>query len=122
MAPRPRSDELRSSWLRRVAAANALPFTELLDALTTLLPPPLDDEIRLDCRSPRRLCEALPAWCRLDVSRVEALDLGFLFPRTPSDWFVHDPATRAPCQRPASNRSRGCGCAARVCASSRAAG
>jgi hypothetical protein len=78
-----------------VAAANALPFAELLDALGTLLPPPLDDDIRLDCRSPRRLCETLGAWCRLDVSRVEALDLGFLFPSTPSDWFVHEPDTFA---------------------------
>jgi hypothetical protein len=76
-----------------VAAANALPFAELLDALTTILPTPLDDTIRLDCRGTRRLCEALAAWCRLDVSRIEVLDLTHLFPLTPSDWFVHEPDT-----------------------------
>jgi TniQ protein len=38
-------------------------------------------------------CEALAAWCRLDVSAVDVLDLVYLFPTTPSDWFVHDPDT-----------------------------
>jgi hypothetical protein len=49
--------------------------------------------IPLDCRGPRSLCETLAAWCRLDVSVVERLDLVYLFPVTPPDWFVHHAET-----------------------------
>lgn len=53
LAPRPRPGELRSGWLRRVAAANAVPFPELLDALTTTLPDDFVETLSLDHRVPR---------------------------------------------------------------------
>jgi TniQ protein len=90
LAPRPRPGELRSGWLRRVAAANGVAFPELLHALTTTLPDGLVDTLNLDYGVPQACCDAIARWCRLHPSSVERLDLAHLFPATPAGWFVHD--------------------------------
>jgi hypothetical protein len=81
---------LRSGWLRRVAAANALTFPELLHALATILPDAHLELTSLDYRVSPACGHVLSLWCRLPRAVVERLDVALLFPATPAEWFVQD--------------------------------
>lgn len=93
MAPRPLRGELLSSWLGRLAAANALSFEELLEALRVRLAPLRAAEFyprRFDYGCSRPLTEALSTLGRLPASRIAALDLKRRFGALEFGWFNHD--------------------------------
>jgi hypothetical protein len=73
-APRPYSDELLSSWLLRVAAANLVSLQELLDSFEdrygrVLINVPIDYAISDTAIS------ALARFCRVAPEKIQALDL-----------------------------------------------
>ena len=72
VAPRPLGGELLSSWLERLAAANALSFGELLEALRVRLAPSRAAEFyphRLDYGCSRPLTKALSTLSRWSAAR-----------------------------------------------------
>lgn len=73
LAPRPMSDELLSSWLCRVATANALSFGELLEsARNGYLPRPAGT---IDLGLPTAWRIRLSTFCRIPESWIRAIDL-----------------------------------------------
>ena len=94
IAPRPHGDELISSWLRRVAAANWLSVGELLDALRETdqnLPILRNAEFCL----PDPWRSRLATLARLPTERIHALELRLRFPHVNPGWFTHH-AVRGP--------------------------
>jgi hypothetical protein len=91
--PRPVLGELRTAWLHRVAAANVVPFTELLAALATRLPAEPPTHVWFDDTLPPTLCERLAAWCRLPLSAVAMLDVSRLYPLAGADVWTTEPET-----------------------------
>ena len=89
IAPRPIHDELLSSWLHRVADANALSLGELLESarwqhlpgLTTVL----DYGLSIAWRT------RLAAFCRIPESWLRLIDLQCQFPCRNLTWFAHGP-------------------------------
>jgi hypothetical protein len=96
MAPRPLQGELLSSWLGRLAAANALGFEELLDVLRVrLASSPRAGSFypsRLDYACSAPLIKALATLSRLPASRIAALDLRQRFRALELWWFNQRPA------------------------------
>lgn len=80
LAPRPLPGELRTAWLRRVAAANAVSFAELLDSLAMVLPETIPAQVWLDDTLSPSVCATLAAWCRLTPGEVAALDFSRRYP------------------------------------------
>ena len=79
LAPRPIADELFSSWLLRVAAANCVTLQELLDGLDSVYPgmPPL---VSIDLDLPPLFLRSLSVFCRVSVDRLQSLDLAQRLP------------------------------------------
>jgi TniQ len=75
LAPRPFDDEILSSWLLRVAAANSCTLDELLDGLEAQHPGALHGVGLLDFAVPRGALESLGRFCRIAVMTLERLDL-----------------------------------------------
>ena len=87
LAPRPISDELLSSWLCRVATANALSFGELLEsARNGYLPRPAGT---MDLGLPTAWRIRLSTFCRIPESWIGAIDLQSHFPGRNLAWFTH---------------------------------
>jgi hypothetical protein len=77
-APRPISDELFSSWLLRVAAANCVTLQEFLDGFYSVYPEvPLPRS--LDFNLPPVFLTSLSAFCRVSAEGIETLDLAQRF-------------------------------------------
>jgi TniQ protein len=88
-APRPIPGELRTAWLHRVAAANAITFPELLDAFATRLPADIPEQIWFDDTLPSPVCARLAAWCRLAPPAVAMLDVSRAYPWAGDDvWTI----------------------------------
>ena len=88
VAPRPLAGELLSSWLGRLAAANALDFGELLELVRVRLAPPRAGAFYaggLDYACSGPVLKALCGLSRLSPSRVAALSLRRRF--GPLGWF-----------------------------------
>jgi hypothetical protein len=87
MAPRPMSDELLSSWLHRVATANALSFGELVEsARAGHLPRPagvMDHGLSIAWRT------RLAKFCRITENHIRVIDLQSQFPDRNLTWFTH---------------------------------
>lgn len=92
IAPRPLQGELRSSWLLRVASANALTLRELMDAVAARHPGAGTDDAFLDDGLPARVAGALAQFTRLPESVVHGLDLTDQLPGCPGDWVRPAPA------------------------------
>jgi hypothetical protein len=75
LAPRPQPDEILSSWLMRVAAANAVSLDELLNALLIHYPTVLQGCGLLDWKLPSHTLAALARFCRVPVGILRGLDL-----------------------------------------------
>ena len=93
VAPRPLVGELLSSWLGRLAAASALSFEELLEALRVRLAPSRSAEFypgRLDYGCSRPLTKALSTLSRWPAARIAALDLKRRFGTLGLWWLNHD--------------------------------
>jgi hypothetical protein len=93
VAPRPLAGELLSSWLGRLAAANALSFEELLEALRVRLAPSRAASFypgRLDYGCSRPLTQALATLSRWPAERIAALDLKRRFGALGLRWLNHD--------------------------------
>ena len=75
LAPRPLPDEIISSWLLRVAAANAVTLSDLLAALESQHPRALEGVQLLDCAAPHSALAALASFCRVPIRVLEPLDL-----------------------------------------------
>ncbi len=94
MAPRPLQGELLSSWLGRLAAANALGFEELLDVLRVrLASSPRAGSFypsRLDYACSAPLINTLATLSRLPASRIAGLDLRRRFRALELWWFNHE--------------------------------
>jgi hypothetical protein len=73
-APRPYSDELLSSWLLRVAAANLVSLHELLGGFEDHYGPVLTNT-PIDYDVPDAAVTALSQFCRVAPERIQALDL-----------------------------------------------
>jgi len=87
LAPRPMSDELLSSWLCRVATANALSFGELPEgARNGYLPRPAGT---MDLGLPTAWRIRLSTFCRIPESWIRAIDLQSHFPGRNLAWFTH---------------------------------
>jgi TniQ len=94
LAPRPLAGELLSSWLGRLAAANALDFGELLDLVRVRLALPRAGECYaggLDYACSGPALKALSSLSRLSPSRVAALSLKRRFGPLGWFWLSHDP-------------------------------
>jgi hypothetical protein len=91
LAPRPLQGELRSSWLLRVASANALTLRELMDALAARHPGAGIDDAFLDDGLPARVARALAQFARLPESVVHGLDLTDQLPGCPGAWMLRAP-------------------------------
>lgn len=78
-APRPIPEEMFSSWLLRVAAANGVTLQELLNGLKSVYPglPRLSS---IDYSLPPLFLRSLAAFCRVSVDRLQALDLAQRLP------------------------------------------
>jgi len=87
IAPRPMSDELLSSWLHRVATANALSFGELLDSVRADRLPGLAGVMDYDLPTVWRI--RLATFCRIPESRIRLIDLQSQFPNRNLSWFTH---------------------------------
>ena len=74
-APRPQPDEVITSWLMRVAAANAVNLSELLGGFEEHHPEALEPTGLLDCSVPGATLEALARFCRVPVQSLQPLDL-----------------------------------------------
>ena len=88
MAPRPHSDELLSSWLHRIAAANWLSLSELLDSVWR----PgdcLQDLQFADYRMPAAWRSRLATLCRLPSDQLSSLELQHRFPGIDTGWFTY---------------------------------
>jgi len=80
---------LRTGWLHRVAAANVITFTELLDAFATRLPADPPAEVWFDDTLPPAVCERLADWCRVEPAAVAMLDVSRAFPLAGGDvWTI----------------------------------
>ena len=93
VAPRPLAGELLSSWLGRLAAASALSFEELLEALRVRSAPSRTAEFypgRLDYGCSRPLTKALSTLSRWPAARIAALDLKRRFGTLGLWWLNHD--------------------------------
>jgi hypothetical protein len=94
VAPRPLAGELLSSWLGRLAAANALDFGELLELLRVRLALPRAGEFYaggLDYACSGPVLKALSSLSRLSTSRIAALSLKRRFGPLGWFWLSHDP-------------------------------
>jgi TniQ protein len=93
VAPRPLVGELLSSWLGRLAAANALGFGELLELvhqrLALLRAGPFDAG-RLDYACSGPLLKTLSTLSRLPATSIAALSLKRRFGALGLFWFNHD--------------------------------
>jgi hypothetical protein len=87
MAPRPMSDELLSSWLHRVATANALSFGELLESVRAERLPELTGV--MDHGLPTAWRTRLATFCRIPESWIHVIDLQSQFPNRNICWFTH---------------------------------
>ena len=92
MAPRPLQGELLSSWLGRLAAANALGFEELLDVLRVRLAshgarPFCPSSLDYACSA--ALIKTLSTLSRLSASRIAAHTRG-----ASKEWFGREPGNR----------------------------
>jgi TniQ protein len=92
LAPRPLQGELRSSWLIRVASANALTLRELIDAAGGRHPVAGIDTAFLDDALPESVAAALAQFARLPVSIVRGLDLTDELPGCTDSWMLRAPA------------------------------
>jgi hypothetical protein len=89
MAPRPHQDELLSSWLHRIAAANWLSLPELIDSVRyhgDCLP----DLQCGDYRMPAAWRSRLAALCRVPSVQLWSLELQCRFPGIDPDWFTYE--------------------------------
>jgi hypothetical protein len=75
LAPRSCRDELISSCLLRVAAANGIGLKELLDGFESRYPGCLPHGYLLDCSLPGTTLKSLAFFCRLPLKRFQELDL-----------------------------------------------
>jgi hypothetical protein len=94
VAPRPLAGELLSSWLGRLAAANALEFEELLEVLRARLAPPRAGECYaggLDYACSGPVLKALCGLSRLSPPRITALSLRRRFGPLGWFWLSHEP-------------------------------
>jgi hypothetical protein len=73
-APRPYSDELLSSWLLQVAAANLVSLHELLDGFEDHYGPVLIN-VRIDYAISNAAITALAKFCRVAPEKIHALDI-----------------------------------------------
>ena len=78
-APRPIPDELFSSWLLRVAAANCVTLQELLDGLNVVYLG-IPSLVSIDFDLPPVLLRSLSVFCRVSVDRLQSLDLAQRLP------------------------------------------
>ena len=95
MAPRPLAGELLSSWLGRLAAANALDFGEVLELVHARLARPRAGECHageLDYACSRPRLQALSTLSRLPASKIAALSLKRRFGPLGLFWLSHDTA------------------------------
>jgi hypothetical protein len=88
LAPRPVEGELRSSWLLRVAAANALTLGELMDAAAGRHPLAGVDRAFLDDGLSPPVVAALAQFARLHETAVRGLDLAWHLPGLPDGWVL----------------------------------
>jgi hypothetical protein len=75
-APRPYSDELLSSWLLRVAAANLVSLRELLHGFEDRYGPVLTN-VPIDYAISEAAVTALAKLCRVAPEKIHTLDLRF---------------------------------------------
>lgn len=97
-APRPIPGELLSSWMLRVAAANYVLVSELLDGLESRYPeasclPSLDFSL------PPLFFDSISEFCRVRVDTVQALDLSRRLPHMKSALLLRFPGTFYWCPR-----------------------
>lgn len=78
-APRPIPDELFSSWLLRVAAANCVSLREFLDGFEAVYPD-MPRLVSIDFNLPRPFLCSISRFCRVSVEGLQALDLAQRFP------------------------------------------
>jgi TniQ len=75
MAPLPLSDELISSWLLRVAAANSVSLADLLSGCEAHHPVAFRELLLLDWAVPTSALEALASFCRVPIESLRRLDV-----------------------------------------------
>jgi ribosomal protein S27E len=90
-APRPINGELLSSWMRRLAAANAITLTEMCACLGDLLGG-REKAVMFDYGAPKVWRLTVASMARVPERWVWALDLQQQFPAIGREWFLHDPA------------------------------
>jgi hypothetical protein len=88
LAPRPVTNELRSSWLLRVAAANVRTLAELLDAVAERHPHAGTDDAFLDHALSSYAAAAFAQFARMPETAVRALDLSHQLPGLPEPWIL----------------------------------
>jgi len=76
---RPIPDELFSSWLLRVAAANCVTLQELLNGLNVVYPG-MPSLVSIDFGLPRLFLRSLSIFCRVSADRLQSLDLARRLP------------------------------------------
>lgn len=79
-APRPCAEELLSSWLLRVAAANLVSLRELLGGFRERYGDVLTN-VPIDCDIPEAALKALSQFCRVAPEKIRTLDLRQRVPR-----------------------------------------
>jgi hypothetical protein len=97
-APRPIAAELFSSWLLRVAAANFISLRELLEAFESRFPS-ISPAKSFDFALPCPFLQAMSAFCRVPVRKLQALDLVQRFPHLQSALLLRFPAGEPFCSR-----------------------
>lgn len=90
-APRPINGELLSSWMRRLAAANAITLPEMCACLGDLLGGREKAKV-FDYGAPKVWRLTVASMARVPERWVWALDLQQQFPAIGREWFLHDPA------------------------------
>src|SRR6516162_10140608 len=87
VAPRPVAGELLSSWIERIAAANAITGAELLKSVTDCLSMERQHALLDYCLAPTLRC-ALAIACRVSDLDVQTLELGNQFRNLQPEWVL----------------------------------
>jgi hypothetical protein len=106
LAPKPLPDELLSSWLLRLAAANAISLLELLDGLRWRYPHSLHPGQLLDYSVPEATLQALSLFGRAPLSKLRNLDLSRRVPQVNYALLLRFPPLSLWCPRGSSWRVR----------------
>jgi TniQ len=89
----PLASELLSSWLRRVADANATTLEELLAAVSRADSIFSDDNMGFDYQLPEEIRQRLSVFCRIPAATIAELEIRNAFVGHRPEWFYGRPTT-----------------------------